>query len=59
MNVYVDGEQWQILHNTSLPCQFWGEALNRGPGLRYVVQDGALAPDSPAKNNETCLRGLF
>jgi len=35
MNVYVDGWQWQILHNTSLPCQFWGEALTEGLG--YVM----------------------
>jgi hypothetical protein len=35
MNVYVDGWHWQIIHNTSLPCRIWGEALTEGLG--YVM----------------------
>lgn len=35
MNVYDNGWRWQILHNTSLPCRIWGEALIEGLG--YVM----------------------
>ena len=35
MNVYADGWHWQILHNTSLPCWIWGEALTEGLG--YIM----------------------
>jgi hypothetical protein len=45
MNVYDNGWHWQILHNIfTLSDLRWSP--NRGPGLRNVVQDGALVPAS-------------